>query len=75
MPPTLRTCNTCEIQKNVIDNFKSNRNTKHPDTYRHRCIDCDKIFIKNRNRQYYLKHADKIKEKVSKIYKLKKSDS
>lgn len=58
--PTLRTCNTCEIQKVIIGNFKNNRNAKNPNTYRHRCIDCDKDIIMARNRAYYLKKREKV---------------
>lgn len=59
--PTLRTCNRCEIQKVIVGNFKSNRNAKNPNSYRHRCIDCDRDVIAVRNRAYYLKNRDKLK--------------
>ena len=68
--PSKRCCNTCEELK-TIECFHTNRN-KEKISYRHRCIECDKNVIKQRNQEQYAKNRVKRLE-ISKIqYKNKK---
>jgi len=49
--PAVRCCKVCEQTKD-INEFPTNRN-KLKLTYRHRCIPCDKLYIKDVNRKNY----------------------
>lgn len=58
--PTVRCCKVCEITKPITD-YPTNRN-KAKNTYRHRCIDCEKLYVKEVNRKNYVKRINKIND-------------
>ena len=58
--PSIRCCKTCEQTKSILE-FPENRN-KNKLSYRHRCISCEKIYIKDANKINYLKRKNKINQ-------------
>lgn len=51
--PSKRCCKSCEITKD-INEFPTNRN-KEKLSYRHRCITCERIHVKDINKANYEK--------------------
>ena len=49
----IRVCKQCNEVKDLLTMFPKNRNNTQNITYRHRCVDCEKIIKTEQNRRYY----------------------
>lgn len=56
--PSIRCCKNCEITQ-PISNFPLNRNKSKNPTYRHRCITCERIYLKDVNKRNYQKRKQR----------------